>query len=357
MARHEAATRKSVYIAYTGGTIGMRRGAGGYEPAPGFLAEQMARMPVLDRPEMPRYTIHEYEPLLDSSNMTPGDWMKLASDLGERYDDYDGFIVLHGTDTMAYSASALSFLFENLGKTILFTGSQIPLMEVRSDAYDNLVTSLLIAAESPVPEVCLFVGDRLLRGNRSTKTSAERFQAFDSPNYPPLGLAGVQVEYDHDAALPRPDGAIGLHRLDRPGSGAPRVADIRFFPGITAKTLERFLDAPLDGAVLHTYGAGNAPGDPEIVGVLRRAIERRDVVLVNCTQCLQGSVRMGEYATGSALGRAGVVSGHDMTPEAALTKLYCLLARDLERREVRRLVERSLRGELTRRGVADAASS
>lgn len=347
MAQEKGGARKSVYIAYTGGTVGMRRGAGGYEPAPGFLAEQMARMPVLDRPEMPSYTINEYAPLLDSSNMTPADWMKLAGDLMDHYHDYDGFIVLHGTDTMAYSASALSFLFENLGKTILFTGSQIPLMEVRNDAYDNLVTSLLIAGESPVPEVCLFVGDRLLRGNRSTKTSAHRFQAFDSPNYPPLAHAGVQVEYDRSAALPRPGGPIGLYRLG-PAAGLPRVADIRLFPGITAKTLERFLDAPLDGAVIHTYGAGNAPDDPEFVAVLRRAVERRDVVLVNCTQCLQGTVRMGEYATGSALRRAGVQSGYDMTSEAALTKLYCLLARGVERSEVRRLIEQSLRGELTR---------
>ena len=348
MTRKVNGTRKSVYIAYTGGTIGMRRGSGGFEPAPGFLADQMARMPVLERPEMPRYTINEYEPLLDSSNMTPADWMKIAGDLMDHYHDYDGFIVLHGTDTMAYSASALSFLFENLGKTILFTGSQIPLMEVRNDAYENLVTSLLIAAESPVPEVCLFVGDRLLRGNRSTKTSAERFQAFDSPNYPPLALAGVQVEYDDDAVLKRPEGETRLYRLDRPRPAAPRVADIRLFPGITASTLERFLDAPLDGAVLHTYGAGNAPDDPEFVAVLRRAVERRDVVLVNCTQCLQGTVRMGEYATGSGLRDAGVLSGYDMTSEAALTKLYCLLGRGLERSEVRRLVEQSLRGELTR---------
>ncbi len=340
-------SRKSVYIAYTGGTVGMRSGHGGYRPAPGFLAEQMARMPVLESEGVPRYDIHEYEPLLDSSNMTPRDWMKLAEDLMGRYHDYDGFIVLHGTDTMAYSASALSFLFQNLGKTILFTGSQIPLMEVRNDAYDNLITSLVIAAESVVPEVCLFVGNRLLRGNRSTKVSAKRFQAFESPNYPPLGRAGVHLEYDREAALPPPSGPVALESIHRPGKDAPRVADLRLFPGITADTLERFFAVPLDGVVLHTYGAGNAPEEPDFLACLRHAYER-GVVIVNCTQCLEGAVRMRDYATGNALRRAGVVSGYDMTPEAALTKLYCLLARGLEVEEVRRRMQESLAGELTR---------
>jgi L-asparaginase len=340
----KSVNRRSVYVAYTGGTVGMRRGVCGYEPARGHLAEQMASLPVFERPEMPGYEIHEYAPLLDSANMTPRDWMKIADDLMERYDDYDGFIVLHGTDTMAYSASALSFLFEDLGKTVLFTGSQIPLEEVRSDAYDNLITSLLIAAESPVPEVCLFVGNRLLRGNRSTKVSAERFEAFESPNYRPLGRAGVYVEYDRKAALARPTAPVRLHRID---AREPQVADVVLFPGITAATLGRLLEPPLEGAVLHTYGAGNAPDDLAFLAVLRGATER-GVVLVNCTQCLEGSVRMREYATGNALREAGVVSGFDMTPEAALTKLYCLLARGLGVDEVRRLVQRDLRGELTR---------
>lgn len=335
--------KKSVYIAYTGGTVGMRRGADGYRPARGFLEEQMARIPALASEEMPTYTVHEYEPLLDSSNMTPRHWMKLAEDLHGRYEDYDGFIVLHGTDTMAYSASALSFLFENLGKTILFTGSQIPLMEPRNDAYDNLITSLQIAAESPVPEVCLFVGNRLLRGNRSTKVSANRFQAFDSPNFAPLGRAGVRIEIDRDRVQGAPEGPVFLHRIADPG---PRVAVIRLFPGIQAPILERFLEA-LDGAVLHTFGAGNAPDDPALLEVLSAATAR-GVVIVNCTQCLEGTVRMGTYATGSGLRAAGITSGWDMTTEAALTKLYCLLSRGLARDVVCKLMETSLRGELSR---------
>lgn len=333
---------KSVYIAYTGGTIGMERAEVGYRPAPGFLARQMAESRTLHRPGMPRYEIHEYRPLLDSANMTPADWVKIGRDLQARYRDFDGFIVLHGTDTMAYSAAALSFMFENLGKPIVFTGSQVPLMEIRTDARENLINALLIAAEPAIPEVCLFVGNRLLRGNRATKVSAERYLAFDSPNYPPLGDAEVELEVHRRLLLPPPTHAVRFHEV-----GGPQVADLRLFPGIAAETLERFLEPPLDGVVLHTYGVGNAPDDRRLLAVLERATER-GVVVVNCTQCLHGAVRMESYATGASLARAGVVSGHDMTPEAALTKLYFLLSRDLPVAEVRRLMQEDLRGELSR---------
>ena len=334
--------KKSVYIAYTGGTIGMRRGAQGYEPAPGFLEEQMAKLPSLASEDMPNFSIHEYDPLLDSSNMSPADWVKLGRDILSRYDEFDGFIVLHGTDTMAYSASALSFMFRNLGKPIVFTGSQIPLCEVRSDARENLITSLLIAAGPPIPEVCLFVGQQLLRGNRATKVSANRFLAFTSPNYPPLGLAGVELTIHREHLLPIPRSPIRFEEV-----GHAQVVDLRIFPGITPETLDAFLRPPLQGAVLHTYGTGNAPDDPELLDVLRQASDR-GVVLVNCSQCLEGSVRMDAYATGKALADAGVVSGFDMNPEAALTKLYYLLSRGLAAHEVRRQIQQDLRGELTR---------
>ncbi len=334
--------RKSVYVAYTGGTIGMRPGSNGYEPAPGFLEQQMAKLTALDSDAMPRFRVHEYRPLLDSANMSPADWVKLGRDVMANYHGYDGFIVLHGTDTMAFSASALSFMFSNLGKPIVFTGSQIPLCEVRTDARENLITSLLIAAGEAIPEVCLFVGNRLLRGNRATKVSARRFLAFRSPNYPALGEAGVELTVHRPRLLPAPQGPVAFKEV-----GAAQVADLRIFPGITPETLQSFLRPPLEGAVLHTYGVGNAPDRPELLAALRRASER-GVVLVNCTQCLEGSVRMDAYATGSALAAAGVVSGYDMTPEAALTKLYYLLSRGLDPDEVRRRMQENLRGELSR---------
>ncbi|MCP3964413.1 MAG: asparaginase [bacterium] len=333
--------KKSVYIAYTGGTIGMRHGRQGYEPAPGFLERQMEKLPVLWSEDMPHYRIHEYDPLLDSSNMSPADWVKLGRDIMSRYHSYDGFIVLHGTDTMAFSASALSFMFRNLGKPIVFTGSQIPLCEVRNDARENLIASLLIAAGHSIPEVCLFVGHQLLRGNRATKVSANRFLAFSSPNYPPLGEAGVDLRIHGDRLLSLPEAPVAFDEV-----GHAQVADLRIFPGITPETLEGFLRPPLQGAVLHTYGVGNAPDRPDLLEVMRAASDR-GVVLLNCTQCLEGSVRMADYVTGNALRDVGVVSGYDLTPEAALTKLYFLLSLGLDPEVVRARIQEDLRGELT----------
>jgi L-asparaginase len=335
--------RKRVYIAYTGGTIGMKRIGAVWMPAPGFVAEQMALMPELAHPTMPDYTIHEYEPLLDSSNMTPADWLLIADDIAAHYDDYDGFVVLHGTDTMAYTASALSFMLLGLAKPVIITGSQIPLCEVRNDARANLITSLLIAGGFEIGEVCLLFGSRLLRGCRAVKVSADNLEAFASPNYPPLGTIGVSIEINWNLVRKADRG----QRLEVQRLGHPVVGSLRLFPGITAEMAANVLLPPLEGLVLEAYGVGNAPDrDTRLLDALAAATAR-GVVIVDCTQCLQGRVELGDYATGAALARAGVISGFDMTAEATLTKLFYLFGRGLSPDQVKREMQRDLRGELT----------
>lgn len=322
----------------------MRRGPRGYVPSAGFLAERMAAMPELRGPEMPEFAVHEYPTLLDSANVRPSDWLAVGRDLVANYDRYDGFVVIHGTDTMAFSAAALSFLLEGLDKPVIFTGSQIPLVEVRSDGRENLITSMLIAARQPIPEVCLFFGDRLFRGNRATKVSAGGFDAFDSPNFPPLGEVGVDIELRLDLVRRPGEGEPVPLRLAEPAPA--EIAVLKLFPGISARVVERVLEPPVAGAVLETYGVGNAPEDPALLAALEAACGR-GVVVVNCTQCLRGGVDMGDYATGGGLRRAGVVGGADMTTEAAVAKLYYLLGRGLDGDEIRRLVSTDLRGEIS----------
>jgi len=235
------APKKRVYIAYTGGTIGMRKTPAGYAPAAGNLAQQIAAMPELADPTMPACTIEEYDPLLDSSNMTPDDWLKIAEDIAAHYSDYDGFVVLHGTDTIAYTASALAFMLQGLNKPVICTGSQIPLCELRNDGRENLVTTLLIAAHYAIPEVCLYFGSRLLRGCRSVKVNADGLDAFASPRFPPLGTAGTRIEIDWDLVLrPAPAAQLSVQRFQPPVVGA-----LRLFPGISAQVVSNALLPPL----------------------------------------------------------------------------------------------------------------
>src|SRR5205814_5595787 len=228
--------RKRVYIAYTGGTIGMQRTRGGYRPQPGYLQKQMAQMPELRNPLMPAFTIHEYSPLLDSSNMTPREWVTIARDISANYRRYDGFVVLHGTDTMAYTASALPFMLNGLGKPVVITGSQIPLCEVRNDARENLITSLLIASSFDIPEVCLYFGGKLLRGCRAVKVSASGFAAFDSPNFPPLGEIGIGIEINWPFVRKSSAGALVVEEF-----AAPVVSALRLFPGISPELVRNIL--------------------------------------------------------------------------------------------------------------------
>ena len=336
------AESKRVFIAYTGGTIGMRLSDQGWVPEEGFLEAAMRRVPVFSDGRVPSWDLVEFHPLLDSASIAPRDWIKIARAIRERYDDYDGFVVLHGTDTMAYTASALAFMLEGLGKPVILTGSQIPLCEARNDAQDNLVTSILLAGLYPIPEVCLYFHSKLLRGCRSVKVDSEGFAAFDSPNLPPLGVSGTEIEIDWRRVRPPGSSGFSVHESLDTAQGV-----LWLFPGITGEIVRNFLAPPLRGVVLQAFGVGNGPAnDADFLAALHEARDR-GVVLVDCTQCLRGGVHLGDYATGSAMAEAGAVSGHDMTPEAALTKLFFLFGQGHTPAEVEELVQRDLRGELT----------
>jgi L-asparaginase len=333
---------------HVGGTIGMVRGDdGAFRPRPGALAAALQRIPELDDPRLPRYALRELDPLQDSSDVRPADWQRYADEVARAFaNGADGVVLLHGTDTMAYTASALAFLLSELPGPVVLTGSQLPLSELRSDARDNLLGALTLAATPGWAEVAILFGDALLRGCRATKVSTRGFDAFASPDLPPLADVGVDVAWRSEL-LRRP--SAGPVRVDR--LREVEVVALRLFPGIGASTLRNVLRAPVAGLVLEAYGAGNAPSDPELLDVLREAHDR-GVVVAAVSQCLRGGVRMGDYATGHGLARAGVVPCGAMTPEAALAKLVWLLSREDDPARVRRELGRDARGELEGPGAA-----
>ncbi|MBR2234794.1 MAG: type I asparaginase [Prevotella sp.] len=341
-------TASRVLLIYTGGTIGMKRSplTGVLEP---FDFEQLlAHVPELE--QFPTFiSTYQFNPPIDSSDMSPRLWTDLVHIITDRYDDFDGFVVLHGTDTMSFTASALSFMLQNLTKPVVLTGSQLPIGQLRTDGKENLITSIEIASArhqdgtAVVPEVCIYFNGHLMRGNRTTKQSADGFNAFESFNYPHLADAGVQIAY-HEERIHRPDFCkpmVPQFRLDA------NVIIFSLFPGVREDLIRHIIATPnLRSIVMRTFGSGNAPQSPWLISTLREAA-RRGTVVVNISQCLQGCVEMGRYDTGYQLQEAGVVSGRDSTVEAAVTKLMYLQGKYDSNVQVRKLMNQSLCGEIT----------
>ena len=336
--------KKRIYIAYTGGTIGMKASENGFIPEKGHLTESILANADFHREEMPEFTINEYSPLIDSSNMSPSDWQHIAEDIKSHYDDYDGFVVLHGTDTMAYTSSALSFMFENLSKPVIVTGSQIPLSQLRSDGQVNLLNSLYIAANFPIAEVGLYFNNKLFRGNRSIKAFADGFNAFDSPNLPPLLEAGINITLIEGKTVSST--MVDFESLQLSNITPQPIGVVHLYPGISTDVLKNIIQQPVKALIIRSYGVGNAPQDKDLLHCIKQASEQ-GIIIVNCSQCIKGTVNMNGYATGNALSKCGVVGGVDMTLEAALTKLHYLLSKNLAPDEIRRLLQHDLRGELT----------
>ncbi len=341
--------RPRILLVYTGGTIGMVEDPVTHSLRPFDFDHLIENVPKL---KMLNYVIDniQFDPPIDSSEMDPSHWDQIVRAISDNYKDYDGFVVLHGTDTMAYTASALSFMLENLAKPVIITGSQLPIGEVRTDGEENLITALQIAAQLTadgsrpmVQEVAILFENYLWRGNRSTKMSADNFNAFKSNNYPSLAKIGLGIQYNPDALARVYNPAAPL----RPHYGMDcNVAFVHLFPGITLESVRWQLSQPgIKGIVLRTYGAGNAPCTPEFVGLLREAIQR-GVVIVNVTQCVNGSVRK-LYAVSEGLTSIGVVSGFDLTPEAAVTKMMYLFGRGFAPEQVRKALAHPVCGELT----------
>ena len=342
--------KSSILLIYTGGTIGMKEDPTAQALKPFDFSQILAEVPELGKFAY-RIDSHTFSPLIDSSDVEPGLWISLVRLIESRYDDYDGFVILHGTDTMAYSASALSFMIKGLTKPVIFTGSQLPIGVPRTDGKENLISAVEIAAAKDdeghalVPEVCICFDNMLMRGNRTTKVNSDHFRAFRSENCTPLAEAGISIRYNQ-GIIRKPEDwnkrPIFHTALDT------RVSILKLHPGITEQVVEHILCGPESRAVIiETYGAGNAPSKEWFIHLVKKALGMGKVLL-NITQCLAGSVNMDIYATGKCLKDAGVCNGYDCTTEGALAKLFYLMGTSQDNSLVKKMLEMDLRGEMSK---------